>query len=152
MLVVRLQPSQAAHFTVNTAQEEFYWTGREGKTRRDMELWSSAVGNSKCRQAGRWETEAVRQALSVNTNARSEHQQAEISRGSHRNSTIWGLEGIYYQATVSSSQEDRKTERKLVRLRLMLELWKYYSTGSPAGQWFVALEDTDRPTYWSPLL
>ena len=41
MLVVMRQTSQAAHFTVNAAQEEFYWRGREGKTRRDMELWSS---------------------------------------------------------------------------------------------------------------
>ena len=50
MLAVIWQPSQAAHFTVNEAQEEFYWTGRQ-----DV-IWSRgpvAVGNSKCRQAGR---------------------------------------------------------------------------------------------------
>ena len=67
MLAVIWQPSQAAHFTVNEAQEEFYWTGRQDViwSSGALELWQLGTVN-----VGRQEDERLRQ--SVNTNVRLE--------------------------------------------------------------------------------
>ena len=55
LVVVMPQPSQAAHFTVNEAQEEFYWTGRQDViwSSGGLELWQLGtvnVGSRKMRE------------------------------------------------------------------------------------------------------
>ena len=57
MLAVIWQPSQAAHFTVNEAQEEFYWTGRQDViwSSGALELWQLGTVN-----VGRQEDERLR--------------------------------------------------------------------------------------------